>query len=825
VVEQPQGTVTFLFTDIEGSTRLLTELGAERYAELLEQHRRALRDAFGRHGGYEVDCEGDAFFAAFQSARGAAAAAAEAQAALGAGPMRVRIGLHTGEALLAPPKYVGIDVHRTARIMAAAHGGQILVSQQTRQLIEAELRDLGLHRLKDLGEPLRLYQLGEGEFPPPRSLYRTKLPAPATPFVGRERELEEVVSLLGRDGVRLLTLTGPGGSGKTRLALQAAAEIAERYPDGVFWVGLAALRDPALVLPTVGHEIGGTEDVAYYVSAKRLLLLLDNLEQVLDAGPELAELLSACPNLDLLVTSREPLHLTVEHEYPVPPLAEDEAVHLFQERAASARPGVATSREAAGICRRLDCLPLAVELAAARVRVLTAAQILSRLQQRLPLLTGGPRDAPERQQTLRDTIAWSYDLLGEQDRRLFIRLSVFAGGCTLEAAEHVCDGAPDTLQSLVEKSLLRQRDDRFGMLETIREFATEQLEASGEADKLRRRHAAWFRALAERSPPLPEFGPGDQQWLDRLAGEHDNLRAALAWTEQHRELEAMARILIPLSVLWITRGHLLEAEEWLERALSAAPSGNPALRADVMSQAGRVAAFRGEVERAEGLQQTAVSIYRSLGDRPGVAFALAGLGFALAPRGEYDRAVAAFNEARQLAQRHGPRRVVAVAAVNLGDLMLQQGRLEESSEFNEEARRLFSEIADASGEAIAQMNLGYAAMLAGRYEDALVLYRRSLEALHRNAVAVHGSSALLGVAWALALRGQHEPAARLLGAGAALFETAGAKVEWWMDAATRREARRVLSEHLSGEAFQALTDEGEGMTFDEAVALAVGSTE
>jgi predicted ATPase len=825
LVEQPQGTVTFLFTDVEGSTRLLGKVGGDRYAQLLEQHRRVVRDVFDRHGGYEVDSEGDSFFVAFQSARSAVTAAAEIQAALVDGPIRVRMGLHTGEALLAPPKYIGLDVHRTARIMAAAHGGQVLVSEQTRRLIEDDLRDVGLHRLKDLGEPHRLFQLGNGEFPPPKSLYRSNLPRPATSFLGREHELEEVVSLLSRDDIRLLTLTGPGGSGKTRLALQAAAEIAGNYPEGVFWVGLAALRDPGLVMESVAQAVGAKSDVAAHVAARRVLLVLDNFEQLLDAAPRLADLAAASPQLDLLVTSREPLHLGAEREYQVRPLVETDAVRLFEERAASARPGTSLYGDVAEICRRLDCLPLAVELAAARVKALTPKQILDHLEQRLPLLTGGPRDAPERQQTLRLTIAWSYDLLNAQERMLFARMSVFADGCILEAAESVCDGDLDVLQSLVEKNLLRHTDNRFWMLETIREFASETLEDSGEADELRRRHARWCRDLADSFPPVLEFGPGEDLWPEGLTMEHENFRAALAWAKEHSDFKAMATMATPLSVLWISRGHLLEAEEWLECALEGFSGADHTLRGYLLTQSGRVAAFRGDLERSETLQQDALDIFRSLRDWRGVAFALGGLGFALAPSGNDDRAIATFKKARLLAARHGPRRAVAVAAVNLGDLMLRQGRLEEANAFNEEARSVFAEIGDESGEAIGHANLGYTALGSGRYEEALALYRASLESLHRRGIAVHGASALFGVALALAMGGEHERAALLLGAGTALFENTGAKVDWWMDSTLREQTRAALEEHIPSDSLQTLFDEGATMTFDEAVALALESVD
>ncbi|MBA3376634.1 MAG: adenylate/guanylate cyclase domain-containing protein [Actinobacteria bacterium] len=441
----PSGTVTFLFTDVEGSTRLLHELGAQPYAEALAEHRRLIRAACAAQGGVEVDTQGDAFFFAFPTASGALASAAEATTALASGPIQVRIGLHTGTPLLTEEGYVGADVHFGARIAASSHGGQVVLSRATRELLQEHfiLNDLGEHRLKDIDEAVSIFQLGDDSFPPLKTISNTNLPRPASSFVGREEELAEVLARIER-GARLVTLTGPGGSGKTRLALEAAATLVPEYKAGVFWVGLASLRDPALVLETISQTLGAKDGLAEHIAEREMLLLLDNLEQVIEAAPELSQLLSACPNLTLIVTSRELLRVQGEVEYPVPPLAEREAVSLFCERAQ-----VEPSDEISELCARLDNLPLAVELAAARVKAISPAQILERLSQRLDLLKGG-RDADPRQQTLRATIDWSYDVLSEEEQALFARLSVFAAGCTLEAAEEVCEADLDTLQSLVE---------------------------------------------------------------------------------------------------------------------------------------------------------------------------------------------------------------------------------------------------------------------------------------------------------------------------------------------------------------------------------------
>jgi class 3 adenylate cyclase len=375
----PSGTVTFLFTDVEGSTTLLHELGAETYAEALIEHRRVIREACARHDGVEVDTQGDAFFFAFPTAPGAIAAAGEMTAALASGRVQVRVGLHTGTPLLTDEGYVGGDVHRAARIAAAGHGGQVLVSSSTATLVEIELADLGEHRLKDLSAAERIHQLGDGEFPALKSLYRTNLPIPATPFLGREAELAEVLSLLSSDDTRLLTLTGPGGTGKTRLALQAAAEASDSFPDGIWWIPLAPLRDPELVLETAAQAVGSKNGLAEHISDKAMLCLFDNFEHVVEASAELSELLASCPNLDVLVTSRERLRVSGEQTYPVPPLAEPDGVALFVARARAVDPSFTSSKEVAELCARLDSLPLALELAAARTALFSPKQLLERL--------------------------------------------------------------------------------------------------------------------------------------------------------------------------------------------------------------------------------------------------------------------------------------------------------------------------------------------------------------------------------------------------------------------------------------------------------------
>src|SRR5947207_1759412 len=526
----PSATVTFLFTDVEGSTRLLHELGAEAYAEALAEHRRVLRKLFSAEGGVEVDTQGDAFLFVFADARAGVAAAAATNVALEPGPIQIRMGLHTGEPLLTGEGYVGEDVHLGARIAAAGHGGQVLLSAATRALLNGGVTDLGEHRLKDFSEPVAIFQLGEERFPPLKTISNTNLPRPASSFVGREQDTAEVAELVR--GHRFVTLSGPGGSGKTRLSIEAASELVGEFKAGVFWIGLAVLRDPNLVLETVGQTLGAKDGLADHIGERELLLLLDNLGQVIEVAPDLASLVEVCPNLHLLVTSRELLRVRGEVEYPVPPLAEPEAAMLFCERS-----GLAPDETTAELCLRLDNLPLAVELAAARTSVLTPPQILDRLAQRLDLLKGG-RDAEARQHTLRATIEWSHELLAEDEKQLFARLAVFSGGCTLDAAERVTGADLDTLQSLVDKSLVRHTDARFWMLETIREHAVERL---GDASELRERFARWYLALAESANLTHErMESGGRSRVDLALAEQANLREATDWALADGRVELAA---------------------------------------------------------------------------------------------------------------------------------------------------------------------------------------------------------------------------------------------------------------------------------------------
>ncbi len=625
----PAGTVTFLFTDIEGSTALITRL-ANAYEELLEAHRRILRAAFEAGGGAEVQTEGDAFFVAFASAGAAAAACIAAQRGLSAypwpadSPIRVRMGLHTGEATpTTDGDYTSLEVHRAARIAAAGHGGQVLVSETTRALLlgrlpaDVTIRDLGEHRLKDL-RPERLSQLEAAglpvDFPPIRSLDRrpNNLPTQLTSFVGRDHDVAATLLLL--DASRLLTLTGPGGIGKTRLALQLVAAAADGYPDGVWFVPLEPLREAELVPGAIAHVVGladsgvrpAVELLVEHLAARTCLLVLDNFEQVIAAAPLVAQLLRACPGLTIVATSRGALHVSGEQEYavpglPAPPdsrhlstlevaqlpaeirasdpatLGQYEAVRLFVARAVAVRADFRVTNQnapaVAGICATLQGLPLAIELAAARVKVLTPEAILDRLEHRLELLASAARDLPERQRTLRGAIAWSYDLLDDAGRRLLARLSVFVGSCDLPMIERVCDpdgelGSDllDVLVALVDQSLVRSDDvagvPRFSLLDTIRTYGAERLDASGEGAVVRARHLAAYLELAERAASELS-GPSQRTWLDRLEADADNLRAALDRAEAIPDPEAAVRLGFALWRFWQQRGYLREARRRL----------------------------------------------------------------------------------------------------------------------------------------------------------------------------------------------------------------------------------------------------------------------
>jgi predicted ATPase len=767
----PLGTVTFVFTDIEGSTRLLEELGPMRYGDLLSQHHRVCRAAWAEHGGVEVDTAGDAFFVAFPSASAALAAAGDAQRALADVGLSVRMGVHTGEVTVAETGYVGFEVHRAARVAAAAHGGQVVVSGSAAAAAGFEgLVDLGEHRFKDVDEPLSIFQLGEGSFPPLKTISNTNLPRPASSFVGRERELGEVLGRFER-GARLVTLTGPGGSGKTRLALEAAASLVPEFKAGVFWVGLATLRDPPLVMESIAQTLGAKEGLADYIGERELLLLLDNLEQVIDSAPELSALLRACPDLRLLVTSRELLRVDGEVEYAVPPLAEPEAVALFCERAQSE-----PSDEIPELCARLDNLPLAVELAAARTKVLSPAHILERLSQRLDLFKGG-RDADPRQQTLRATIEWSYDLLSDEEQRLFRALSVFAGGCTLDAAEQVADADLDTLQSLVEKSLLRFTNERYWMLETIREFAAELLEASTEGPRLLESHGTWILEVVRG------VGSGlrgmDPQAVACVQPESANVDHAIARALEAGAPDVAFELVGRLSVYWLFTGAASVGLARADRLLRAEGGASKAARFSCIVGLSELYGHTGNPGRGIELKEQALKMLDELGDEripastanftkdEAATMILKDLAQLHASLRNFDRARALADAAISRAHLLSDDRYVAHALFARGIVDFQSGQYAEARTLFEQSLPDWRAPVDAAG---THLMIGECLRREQRVDEAIPQLRTGFElALTARDVSVLHEVFQEFAAVAL-IRGKLETAAALLGCSERLRE-------------------------------------------------------
>jgi predicted ATPase len=773
----PAGTVTFLFTDVEGSTRLLAEHG-DAYAELLAEHRRLLRDAFAAHGGVEVDTQGDAFFVAFARAGDAAAAARAGQQALQVTPVRVRMGLHTGEPQLGTEGYVGMDVHRGARIAAAGHGGQVLVSEQTARLLDGTpLRDLGVHRLKDVGE-IRIFQAGDGDFPPLKTLHQTSLPTPANPLVGRKKELADVVRLLALERARVVTLTGPGGTGKTRFSLAAAEESVDAFADGVWFADLSPVRDPALVLNAIGAAVGARIALPEHIGDRELLLVLDNLEQVVEAASDIAGLVASCPGLQLLCTSREALRIAPEHEYPLKPLPESPAIELFRQRVAAAAPGTEVDKDLAhAICDRLDRLPLAIELAAARVKVFDPPALFERLERRLPLLASRSRDLPARQRTLHDTIAWSYDLLDGDERELFRRLSVLSGGATIEAIERVCDGDADLVEALVDKSLVRRRRDRFVMLETIREYASEQLDASGEGVDIIRRLAHWLldRLLAANLTALAD-GPMDHAVA---IAEQDNLRAALDWALAAGEIELGLDLTIAAEQFWVTHGPF-EGYERLTAFMDAAGGELAGRRlADALRACASTIYIVGEYERGTEYVERSLAEYRRLGDDAGVGHMLMRLGIERWRRGDPEGATALADESLELCAAAGYLRGEPQALLVLANVAFSEGDLDRYVELTRRSAELSGEI----GFNWWQANMFGAAaegeLERGRYAEAAAAARDALRIADDIGDRQNKVMALGIYAAALARGGQAARAARFWGAIEA--EEARARIGQWED--------------------------------------------
>ena len=849
MTELPRGTVTLVFTDIEGSTRLLQEL-ADRYAELLEEHRRRIRAAVTSHRGVEVQAPGDGFLFAFARADDAVAAAFDAQRALSGLDVRVRMGVHTGQPRAGSGGYVGLDVHRAARICEAAHGGQILLSQTTRDLTDAETRDLGDHRLKDLSHAQRLYQLLgaglEAKFPPPRTLENrpTNLPSLPTSLIGREHEIAETTALLRRTDVRLVTLTGAGGCGKTRLGLQAAAELVDDYPDGVFFVALEAVEDAELVLPTIAQTLGVNETGAQtltqaltdFLGKRTLLLVLDNFEQLLDAGPALVDLLAPTA-VELLVTSRAPLRLSGEHEYEVPPLdlpdlrslpdaealSQYESVALFIERAQAVRTDFAVTAEnapaVAEICSRLDGLPLAIELAAARVRLLTPQAMLDRLGERLALLTSGPRDLPTRQQTLRGAIDWSYDLLGEDERRLFARLGIFAGGCRLEAAEQVCDARLDELEALLENNLIRQEErpdgePRFFMLETIHEYALERLGSSEEARELSFAHARYYVQWAEERFALRQQGSLFGQYVLEDE-EYENFRAALGWLRDEGEVEDELRLAIALRWYWGASGYLSEGRRWLHDALEVADGASALIRAGGMLAEASLAWRQGDLEGSSELCENAIPVFERHDDRPHLAECLLHLGIAAEWRGDLDAQARAYDRAEPLYRELGNESALLTLLGNRAYTALMLGDYERGEAILRECIERSRTLGTPPGYPL--LNLGLAHVRLRRIDEARTEFREALEEGSREKERELVFYALEGLANVHAASGNDLQAARLWGASEAIREGLGAKLAR-AEFELHEDAVRVARTR-TGDAFDRAWAEGRALSEERAVAL------
>jgi predicted ATPase len=770
---------------------------------VLAEHRRVLRGAFDHHGGTEVDTQGDAFFVVFRSPRDALAAATEGQAALEPGPVRVRMGVHTGRPTVTAEGYFGLDVHKAARIAASGHGGQVVLSRETLRLIQDPglVTDLGDHRLKDFEEPVRLFQVGDELFPPLKTISNTNLPRPASSFIGRAREVSEVVSLL-RGEARLVTLTGAGGSGKTRLAIEAASELVSDHPAGVFWVGLATLREHHLVIQTIAQTLGVKEALEKHIGEEEMLLLLDNFEQVVEAASELSTVLDACPNLKLLVTSRELLRIRGEAEYAVPPLVNPEAVELF-----CARARIEPTSDVEELCARLDDLPLAIELAAARTRVLSPPQILQRLGERLDLFRGG-RDVDPRQATLRATIRWSHDLLDEKEQRLFARLAVFAGGCTIQSAEEVAGADLDTLQSLVDKSLVRRTDDRFWMLETIREYALERLNELPDAQETRRRHFDHYRAIAGSANLAPD-SEGAQRH-DLVLAEQDNIRSALDWAAGAGEIEAALRLAMSVEQFWVARS-AFEGARRLAALLSAAPQLPDDLRARALRDLAGTLQMSGDDRGAEPIYAESLAIFEALEDEDGIASLLHRLATIPINRGNAGEARPLLDRSLELSRRVGRPRLECEVTASLGFVECMEGNYGTGLDLLRSSAALAREIGWSWFAAGTLQSLAEFSLEAGRPDEAL---RPGLEGLATSREVgdrqwmIYGLAVLAMIASA---SGDGRRAGRLWGAIEA-EEMRGA-VGAWESERSRYEA----AASSAGSGFEEGRREGHRLSLDEAV--------
>lgn len=843
--ELPTGTVTFVFTDIEGSTSMVQRLG-ETFAEVLERHHSVMRQAFA--DGVEIRSEGDAFFFVFPSAPNAVEAACAAQRSLAAaawpegGTVLVRIGIHTGEGVAGGDDYVGVDVHRAARIAAAGHGGQILLSAATKALSDHGLSsdvtviDLGIHRFKDLEHTEHVYQLVvrglPADYPPIRSLDAApnNLPTQTTQFVGRGREIEDVQRML-RDH-RLVTLTGPGGSGKTRLALRVAGGLQAEFPDGVYYIPLEALSDPDLVLDAVAEQVGArdagplVEALAAGLADRAVLLVIDNFEHLLEAAPAIAELLAAAPELTILVTSQGPLSVRGERLYPVPPLEEAEAVALFIELSSAADPAFVADTQNEGALREivelLDRIPLALELTAPRVRLFGIDTLRDRLAGRLEVPAATLSDVSERHRSLNDAIAWSYDLLDDGDRSLLRQLSVFEGGFTLDAAETVAEPSgrvAEGVAELLDRSLLRhqvkQGEARFSMLESVRRFANEALEAVGERNDAARRHADYFLALAEAAHPSLD-AEGQQVWLDRLAAEHDNIRAVLRFAVDEGDPDLGLNTVGSIWRFYHRRNHLPEARQWLETLLSV-EGASPRARAIGMNGLGGVLYWQSDHAAAKAVYEDLLELYTGLGDQAGVADTLFALSTTTAWLGDLETGRRLAEEAQAAYEAAGVPEGAARVAGAIAWSTWQAGNLDEAYVLWTEARELSVAIGDA-GE-VRETDVARAAILfrLGREDEAMTLMGITLEEMV-SADDVAGTIQAIDFLASLAAANHPTSAVRLASAAHALRVEAGGGLS--ADSVGLEPVRSIAAASMDERAIQDAWGAGSSLTLDEAVELA-----
>jgi predicted ATPase/class 3 adenylate cyclase len=866
----PTGTVTFFFSDIEGSTRLIQQLG-ERYPDVLLAHHAIQREALAANGGHELRTEGDSFFIVFDSALEACAGAADVQRRLqehawpDGAAVQVRIGLHTGEATLVGNEYLGLDVHRAARVASAGHGGQVLISETTRALVDhalppgLALKDLGVHRLKDLARPERLYQLTipglRADFPPLKTLEATpnNLPMQLTSFVGRDDQVREAKQLLARS--RLVTLTGPGGTGKTRLSLQIAASVLDQFPDGVYFVPLSAIYDPELVPSAIAQALAISttgrqrpiDALIDHLREKRTLLILDNFEQVLEAAPVARHLLEGSGGLRVLVSSRTVLRVSGEQEFLVPPLglpdlkalpglaalSQFEAVRLFIERAVAVKPDFEATNEnapaIAGICERVDGLPLAIELAAARVKLFSPPALLSRLEKSLSALGSGARDAPARQQTLRGAILWSYDMLDAGGRRLLGRCSVFARGGSLDQLEPVC-GPPedvggevvDALDQLADQSLLRRLPDfdepRFLMLQTIRDFAMERLDESEEARLIRDRHVEAFIALAQEAEPHL-FGPNRREWLDRLEIDHDNFRAALDWCLESGDAREAMRLSGVFWRFWQMRGHIHEGRARMLKVLGM-PRSHEFLqeRALALEAAGGLAYWQADMEVAQGFYDECLELTRQVGDQRAIANAIYNDAFPMViSRTTVPRARELLTEALALYRELGDDGGAARTLWGLGNASYFDKDYTVAKPALEEAQAISRRLDDRFNLAWSTHTLGLVAVNTG---DILAAKKHFLEALNLfiEAQDVSGITLQLDNLSVIARReGDAVRATRLAAAAVSQQRATGTGLGGLLSNQEGRTGREGLSEADAARAWA----EGQALTLDQAVAYAI----